>query len=279
MFVQYDKKKKKDFTKKGWDEQYKSDSVNIKERVKLLVNDKSIDIFLSEIYKSIFSLREEGKPVNVLDVGCGLGHQLCSFSFLCDSAIGLDFSDAVVDSNNRLNNSAEFIQGDAFDLSSLKKDFSIITMAGVLYNTPEEKNHKKIISEIYNLLSNNGLFIFYHRHNLNMVRHLRLLMNKYNLRSIDKEDLAYARTWFDDKYLTKLLRNQGFFIETIRKSDFVNPLTCHRFYRLFTKKGCFRTNDFKDLNILGKLTYMVSKYLFNSISARSSFFVCRKTTN
>ena len=55
MFVQYDKKKTKDFTKKGWDEEYKSDSVNMKERVKLLVDDKSIDIFLAEIYKSIFS--------------------------------------------------------------------------------------------------------------------------------------------------------------------------------------------------------------------------------
>ena len=209
----------------------------------------------------------------LLDLGCKDGYILDKAKHLGYQVYGSDISC----------NAVQILSKQGFSMKKLDLNnhlsypdnlFNIVTCLQVIEHLT---NPEVLLTEIYRILKPGGILILSTPNLASIGSRLRLLYNKYKLKIRVIDNLEYARTWFDDKYLIQLFESEGFIISKTKKIDFINPLTCHRLYRLFTKKGLFRTNDFKDLNIFGKFIYLVSKYIFNSISARSSLIVCKKS--
>ena len=157
--------------KDGWEERYLNSYGDLNEfRLKVLMQDSSIDKVLKKIYTIIDFYSKDNKKVKVLDVGCGTGHQLMQVAHLCDKAIGFDISNEIVENNNQVNTSAKFIFGDALNHPKFENKFNIVLMAGVLYSISEDKEiHLKTFNEVYNNLEDSGYFIFYHRGYLNLI--------------------------------------------------------------------------------------------------------------
>ena len=104
MIVEY-KNLKYGYHQEGWERVYQQEYKDIQKlRLKLLIEDEAIGEVLREIYKIMLSLKLEGKPIELLDIGCGAGHQLCSIAHLCEYAAGFDISNEVIRQNKELKN-------------------------------------------------------------------------------------------------------------------------------------------------------------------------------
>lgn len=288
MLVEY-KKLKYGYTAEGWEQAYQNEYKDLQNlRLKLLIEDEAIGEVLQDIYEIMLGFRLQGKPINLLDIGCGVGHQLCAIAHLCDGAVGFDISEEVVRSNNELNCSARFLVGDALNHPDMGQKFNIVLMAGVLYAIDENREtHKKILREAYNSLSEDGFFIFYHRAYLNVLTYLDKKLANIKNRGMSGKD--YYMCWFDDAYVLSLLDEIGFKVVAVSKADFAYPLHSTFFRKLFVKSthenyDSYKSydhynkdyNSYRRLNVLGKLMYIVSRYGFNVLSARTSIFILRK---
>ncbi|WP_074405600.1 class I SAM-dependent methyltransferase [Aquimarina megaterium] len=114
--------------------------------------------------------RELAKTVSVnnaklLDVGCGIGGpcRMLADEFNCKT-IGLDLSEEFIKTATNLsklvglNNSTEFIQGDATNLPFENKSFDVVWTQHVQMNINDKL---KFYSEIDRVLTNKGTFIYY----------------------------------------------------------------------------------------------------------------------
>ena len=73
MLVEY-KKLKYGYTAEGWEQAYQNEYKDLQNlRLKLLIEDEAISEVLQDIYKIMLDFRLQGKPINVLDIGCGVG--------------------------------------------------------------------------------------------------------------------------------------------------------------------------------------------------------------
>ena len=288
MLVEY-KKLKYGYTAEGWEQAYQNEYKDLQNlRLKLLIEDEAIGEVLQDIYKIMLDFRLQTKPINVLDIGCGVGHQLCAISHLCDNSLGFDISEEVVKNNNALNCAARFLRGDALNHPDLGQKSNIVLMAGVLYAIDENREtHRRILSEAYNSLSEDGFFIFYHRAYLNVLTYLDKKLA--NLRNRDKDGTDYYMCWFDDAYILSLLDEIGFKAVSVKKADFAYPLNSTVFRKLFVKRkywdyDSYRSynhynkeyNSYKRLNFLGQFMYILSRHVFNTLSARTSIFILQK---
>ena len=69
------------YTTEGWDQAYTKEYGDLtKLRLKLLIEDEAIPDILNFVYSEILRLRDSGERVDVLDVGCGVGHQLLAIA-------------------------------------------------------------------------------------------------------------------------------------------------------------------------------------------------------
>lgn len=290
MIVEY-KKLKYGYTKEGWEQAYLQEYKDINLlRLKLLIEDEAIGQVLREIYKIMLKFRLDGKPIDLLDIGCGAGHQLCNIAYLCDYAAGFDISDEVVKQNNMLNCSAIFVQGDALSHPSFERKFNIVLMAGVLYAIGSDREtHRRILSEAFNSLSEDGYFVFYHRAYLNVFTYLDKTITNYLKKLRGEERGDYFMCWFDDAYVLKLLNEIGFEVVKINKADFAYSLSSTLFRKIFVKGKYHNYENYKSynhyekdydsysrLNVFGKFMYVLSRHLFHSLSARTSIFILRK---
>ena len=289
MLVEY-KKLKYGYSEDGWNEVYKCEYGDFnKLRLKLLLEDEAIYDVTKDIFKLILDCKVNNSKVELLDIGCGVGHQLCLISPFCDAATGFDISQEVVDDNNMLNINADFVKGDALNHPKFANKFNIILMAGVLYAVDEKREtHKRILQEAYRSLSDNGKFIFYHRAYLNILLYLDKKMCSF-LGQKNRE-VEYSMCYFDDKYLLKIMDEVGFKVVEVKKYDFSYAMVQTFFKYIFTKKKYWDYDNYKEytsgynkeynsynkLNVLGKLISIVSKYTINSLTARTSMFVLQK---
>ncbi|WP_024770008.1 class I SAM-dependent methyltransferase [Aquimarina macrocephali] len=114
--------------------------------------------------------RELAKTVSVnnaklLDVGCGIGGpcRMLADEFNCKT-IGLDLSEEFIKTATNLsklvglNNSTEFIQGDATNLPFENKSFDVVWTQHVQMNINDKL---KFYSEIDRVLTTKGTFIYY----------------------------------------------------------------------------------------------------------------------
>lgn len=260
----------------GWDKAFQDRDID-EYRMRVLISDEAITPAIKEIYKIIYQLKKEGRPVTMLDIGCGTGHQLSSISYLCDKAVGFDVSSAVIDNNKKLQSSVQFITGDALNHPQFGEKFNIILMAGVLYSIdPTRQTHCAIMQQAYNSLSDDGYFVFYHRGYLSVIKYLDVKIRNCldKMRGVNKKD--YYMCWFDDRYIKKLVEEVGFKVIRVRKSDFAFNLCNTVFKKIFTKNREVGWDSYNNLNFIGKLFYMHAGCFFPGLSARSSVFVLRK---
>src|SRR2546430_2614697 len=246
MIVEY-KKLKYGYTPEGWEQAYVHEYQDLaKLRLKLLIEDEAICPVLRVVYKIMLELRQKNRPIEVLDIGCGVGHQLCSIAHLCDYAVGFDISDEVVKNNNMLNCSAKFVQGDALHHPSLGRQFNLILMAGVLYAvSADRETHKRILSEAFKSLSDDGYFVFYHRAYLNLLTYLDKTLVKWKKRIQGAGQEDYYMCWFDDKYILRLLDEIGFCVVAIDKADFAYPMSSTIFRRFLVQKRFRKYDEYK----------------------------------
>lgn len=96
--------------------------------------------FHEALYGNI--VRECNPPAKILDVGCGPGWSSIYLASLGYDVIGIDNEESLVSlaqSNAKcLGSKAKFIQGDAFDLSSLGQRFDLAYSCGVLEHFDRE---------------------------------------------------------------------------------------------------------------------------------------------
>jgi SAM-dependent methyltransferase len=95
---------------------------------------------------------------DVLDIGCGEGY---GADFLADSAktvLGIDYDEAVIDyaKNKYRKENLKFAVMDIKDLNSLNQKFDVICS---FQNIEHIRGVGKLLSDINNLLRNNGIFI------------------------------------------------------------------------------------------------------------------------
>ncbi len=262
----------------GWDLAFRDRDID-RYRFRLLLNDATIHPVMNEIYQIIAELRAAGKPVTMLDIGCGTGHQISGIAYLCDRSVGFDISPTVVENNRRLNTPTEFVVGDALNHPAFKEKFTVVLMAGVLYSIdPHRQTHLRILQQAYNATAEDGYFVFYHRGYLSLCKFLDLKITRFIdvLRGNAKTD--YAMCYFEDRYIQSLCRDAGFEIVRSVKSDFAFYLCNTVFKRFLSKRVNKGWDSLARLNILGRMLYIVSKYFWPFLCARSAIFVLKKTS-
>lgn len=260
----------------GWDLAFQDRDIN-RYRFRLLINDDTISTVLNEIYQIIADLRQAGKPVTMLDIGCGTGHQISSIAYLCDHSVGFDISPAVIENNRQLNTSTDFIVGDALDHPPFDRQFTVVLMAGVLYSIDSKRDtHLHILRQAYHSLADEGTFVFYHRGYLSLLKYLDLKIGNLIDRIKGRQKPDYAMCYFDDAYILSLCRDVGFEVVRTGKSDYAFYSGNTIFNKLFTKRSGNGWDSFSNLNIFGRLLYIVSKYFFPFLCARSSIFILKK---
>jgi len=268
----------------GWNQKYKNEytenySTIDRFRFALLHMDASLDKINHLLINKIKKLREEKNVVNLLDVGCGTGHQIAAVNYLVDKAIGFDISKEVIQNNQKLNSNVNFIVGDALKHPKINDEITLCLMAGVLYAISDDISlHDKIIQEIDKTLSSQGYFIFYHRGYLSlfylMEHYLSNLLSQ--IKGVKKE--CYSMSYYSDTYIIGLMDKNGFVVEEVYKDDFAFLLTQEFYSKIFCKKNKQKEEyiSFNKLNFFGKFIYCISKFLWHKLTARTSIFVMRK---
>jgi hypothetical protein len=126
-------------------------------------------------------------------------------------------------------------------------------------------------------MADDGYFVFYHRGYLSLIKYIDLIITKWvdRLRGRTKRD--YAMCYFDDGYIKSLCRDVGFRISWIGKSDFAFYMGGTIFRPLLTKRSRPGWDSYANLNIFGKMLYIMSKYFIPFLCARSSIFILKKS--
>ncbi len=265
------------YHKDGWDRAFRNRDIDTY-RFRLLVNDNTIHSVLNEIYKIIAGLRRTGEPVTMLDIGCGTGHQISSVAYLCDKTVGFDVSSTVIDNNRRLNTATDFLVGDALNHPTFDETFNVVLMAGVLYSIDSQRStHLRILNQALGSLSDNGFFVFYHRGYLSLIKYLDLKIKKWIDRFRGRTNSDYAMCYFDDGYIKSLCDEVGLRITWIGKSDFAFYMCNSLFSPILTKRSKPGWDSYANLNIFGKILYIISKYFIPFLCARSSIFILKKS--
>jgi SAM-dependent methyltransferase len=260
----------------GWDLAFRDRDID-QYRFRLLINDHTIHSVFKEIYMIVADLRAAGRPVTMLDVGCGTGHQIASLAYLCDRSVGFDISPAVIENNRCLNTTTEYILGDALRHPSFKEPFTVVLMAGVLYSIDgRRETHLRILREVHRALADEGTFVFYHRGYLSLVKYLDLRIRALRDRIMKNQKRDYAMCYFDDRYIRSLCDQVGFEIIRSRKSDFAYYLCNTIFKKILTRPSPNVWDSFANLNLLGRFVYIVAKYAMPFLCARSSTFILKK---
>lgn len=268
----------------GWDQKYKSDykkkyGTIDKFRYYLLEGDNSLCRINSILTKQIVKLRTEGLDVNMLDVGCGTGHQIAAISYLCDHCYAFDISREVIENNQQLHCNVDYMVGDALNHPKFEKPITLILMAGVLYAISDEiEVKKKILQEVYNSLDEKGIFVFYHRGYLSSFYKINYYITQFFTSEKERQRQSYRMSFYSDTFVVELLEKVGFKVLQIEKDDLAFVLTQGYLGKVFSKQYVQSNESYQKLNILGKFIYGVSKLFYEKLTARSSIFVAVKKT-
>lgn len=115
---------------------------------------------------AFFSLCPNFMGKSVLDLGCGYGENCREFSRLgASKVVGIDISDKMLEiakSENDCDN-VSFIQMSMNDLSTCEGKFDVVLSSLAVHYI---ENFDKLLTSIYGLLNDNGIFIFSQEHPL-----------------------------------------------------------------------------------------------------------------
>jgi ubiquinone/menaquinone biosynthesis C-methylase UbiE len=120
--------------------------------------------------KLLETYRAEIADRRVLDLGCGAGRTTAHLRALTRNYVGIDYSLAMIESCRRRHPAANFIHGDATDLSMV--DTNSIDVALFSYNGIDTMSHDRrlrVLREVHRVLVPEGLFAF-SSHNLDNCR-------------------------------------------------------------------------------------------------------------
>lgn len=141
----------------------------------------------------------------ILDIFCGNGNTTVALSNYCKDISGIDLSEKMIESANKLleNNkdvtNVKFDRGNILDLGKIYKkgQFDIVTSIRGLINLPTWELQKQAIINVHNLLPDGGKFIFIEgsKDGLDKINELR---KKYNLSEIKEP-------WYDKNFETARL--------------------------------------------------------------------------
>jgi SAM-dependent methyltransferase len=242
-----------------------------------LLNDDALCLINQILIKQIEQLRKENNKVNILDIGCGTGHQVSQVAFLCDKCYAFDISKEIIENNKQLNTNVDFHVGDALSHPKYNEKITLAFMGGVLYSISDDINIKKqILNQVSKTLDDNGYFVFYHRGYLNKI----LVLNEYLRKRKEKKKIKtkqkYAMSFYSDEFIINLLKEQGIKVLKIHKADFAFVDNWKYLKKYFIKKGNKSFKSYENLNLFGKFIYYISSIFFPKLTARSSIFVCVK---
>lgn len=180
---------------------------------------------------ALFSLCPDFTGKAVLDLGCGYGENCRAFSERGASrVVGIDISEKMLEIAQRENDcgNVRFIRMSMSGLSGCGGRFDVVTSSLAVHYI---ENFDKLLSGIYGLLNDNGVFVFSQEHPLTTAlkseacwtRDERGNITHYNLS--DYSDLGERRTvWFVDnviKYhrtfsaILNALTGAGFVVERV----------------------------------------------------------------
>ena len=112
-----------------------------------------------DVYKNFE--KELSKQATILDLGAGTGRTYSYFSKKGYNYIGLDFSSKMKEEAFKIHGEFSYILDDMINIKKYFKNDSIdaVFAAYSLFHLPEE-DLKKVLSDIYDILKDNGVFLF-----------------------------------------------------------------------------------------------------------------------
>lgn len=229
-------------------------------------------------------LKEHGAR-RILDLGCGTGGHCIELAKLGYDIVGLDISQLMIEKAREKSSmegvKASFILGDMKQAHSILKNANIrlpfdavISMGSSLAHMLDDESLGKILVEVRNILSPNGVFLFCVS-NAKCLRDDRIDQLRID-NMIDEKDLQMALLCYNFRDKTDqdiLVWNTIWLVNDQGKIDFkirTHPL---RWYRIENLKELLRSHGFAPLHTYGDT---LGHEPFRSDEHGTIFLICRK---
>jgi SAM-dependent methyltransferase len=155
---------------------------------KLRENPSAANIIVEK--PAIFSLIPNLKGKSIMDLGCGYGENCKEFSRLgASKVLGIDISEKMLQVANKENkcDNINFVKMSMNDLSTIDGKYDVVVSSLAVHYV---ENFDNLVNNVYNLLSDNGYFIFSQEHPLTTA----LLKENYWSRDSEGNILHYNLT-------------------------------------------------------------------------------------
>jgi len=214
---------------------------------KLRENQNSANIIIEK--PCIFSLLPDMTNKNVLDMGCGYGENCKEFIRLGASLVqGIDISNKMLEVAMSENSDDKIIYSNISmeDIKKIETKFDVVISSLAVHYI---SNFKKLTQDVFNLLNDNGVFIFSQEHPLTTApvkgwswvkdedgNKLHYCLSDYSLTGERKvswivdEVIKYHRTFSD---IINALTESGFYIdkmiEPIPSEEIINKIPAYKY--------------------------------------------------
>lgn len=159
----------------------------------------------------------------ILDLGCGYGENCKYYKLLGASRVlGIDISNHMIDIANKYNKleDIEYKVLSMEDISTIEETFDIVLSSLAFHYI---KDYKKLIKDIYNLLTKDGYLIFSQEHPLvtstilskNLTSNHQIIDDKWYLLLSDYNRIGLREKLWNDQIVEKYHRNFSEIINTL----------------------------------------------------------------
>lgn len=164
----------------------------------------------------------------ILDLGCGYGENCKYYKELgAKKVLGIDISNHMIDianKNNKLNN-IEYKVMAMEDIKEIEEKFDIVLSSLAFHYI---KDFKKLIKDIYNLLTKEGCLVFSQEHPLvtstilseNLTSNHQIIDDKWYLLLADYNRIGLRKKLWNDQVVEKYHRNFSEIINTLIEVGF-----------------------------------------------------------
>lgn len=148
------------------------------------------------------------KEMKILDIGCGYGRTLnILYNHGFNNLTGIDYSQGMINRGLRLYPYLDLKKTDGENIPFPDNEFDAALLIGVLTSNFEDKEQKKLISEITRILKNNGvLFIadFLINQDRRNIQRYKKYQNKYRIYGVFELPEGAVLRHHTEKHILKL---------------------------------------------------------------------------